>query len=65
MILQLGVYLSVKFRAFGITFGSFAKALSIGLDTTSNKLSFGDGSAPSSGATTLVNERGILLQVWA
>lgn len=41
-MIQLGVYLAVKFRIFGITLGSFAKSLALSIDPVSKKLAFGE-----------------------
>jgi hypothetical protein len=73
--LQIGLFISVKFRAFGITFGSFSRTLTLGVDVTTGKLVFSDGGpnttpgvstsgSPSGLATTLLNERGVLVQAW-
>ena len=71
MNLQIGLFIAVKFRAFGITFGSFSRTLTLGVDVTTGKLVFSDGgpnttpNTTTSGlATTLLNERGVLVQAW-
>jgi hypothetical protein len=65
MSFSIGIRVYVKFRMFGITFGTFDRSVSA---------SIGSGGAvgftvvagpPAFGVTTLVDERGVLLQAWA
>ena len=65
MSFSVGIRVYVKFRLFGITFGTFDRSVSASIGT-GGALAFTVVSGPpASGVTTLVDERGVLLQAWA
>ena len=65
MNLSVGIRVYVKFRLFGITFGTFDRSVSASVGA-SGALAFTVVSGPpTTGVTTLVDERGVLLQAWA
>ncbi|HLK16009.1 MAG TPA: hypothetical protein VKT78_14480 [Fimbriimonadaceae bacterium] len=65
MNIVIGLRIYVKFRMLGITFGTFDRSLSASIGPNQG-LSFSVlAGPPANGVTTLVNERGVLLQAWA
>ena len=63
--MNLNFCLSIKFRALGFTFGSFEQYGWLGL-SPSRQVSWGleTGASTPSGARTVINQRGVTLQVW-
>ena len=63
--MTLHLYLQVKFRIFGLSFGILRKVidLSVNLLDRSFQVNIVDGLLPPQ-AHTLVNERGVLLASW-
>ena len=62
MNLSLGVHVRVKFRAFGITFGTVDQAFNVSV--VNGKVAWAPGAVPPAGTTTLYNDRGVLVEVW-
>lgn len=65
MNVSLGVRVYVKFRIFGVTLGTLDRSFTASLGS-SGAIGFATVSGPPAiGLTTLLDERGVLLQVWA
>ena len=62
---MFNIWLSIKFRAFGITFVTIEQAWSLSYDGTNITFEPVAWSAPPADAKTLVDEHGILLAVQA
>lgn len=61
--IYLNVY--VKFRAFGITFGTISKTVKVSLPLDGGRLVFTDAeNVPPADAKVLINERGVKLLLW-
>ena len=65
MSFSVGIRVYVKFRLFGITFGTFDRSVSASVGTGGALAFMVASGPPASGVTTLVDERGVLLQAWA
>ena len=65
MNVSVGIRVYVKFRFLGFTLGTFDRSLTASIGA-GGALAFSIVSGPpSTGVTTLVDERGVLLQAWA
>ena len=60
---SFNAYLSVKFRAFGITFGTVTQSFSVTINGIAISWSL-TNALPTSAAKTLYNNRGVLFQLW-
>jgi hypothetical protein len=65
MIFSFGIRVYVKFRVLLVTLGTFDRSLSVTYSPTSGFGFSTASSTPTSGVSTLVNERGVLVQAWA
>ena len=65
MNFSVGIRVYVKFRFVGITLGTFDRSVSASIGA-GGALAFTVVSGPpTTGVSTLVDERGVLLQAWA
>ena len=62
--ITVGVHVNVKFRAFGITFGTYSNSASLTYSLSGGFSVKITGATPPSSTTTVFNERGVLVQVW-
>lgn len=62
--MNIGVYLSVKFRAFGITFGTYTNGARLSVGPQGIQFSITGATGVPAGAETIFNERGVLLEAW-
>lgn len=65
MNLSLGIRIYVKFRFVGITLGTFDRSMTASIGSNGALAFTVISGPPALGVTTLVNERGILLEAWA
>lgn len=64
MNISVGIRVYVKFRFLGITLGTFDRSVSASIGAGGALAFTVVGGPPTSGVTTLVDERGVLLQAW-
>ena len=65
MNFNAGISISVKFRAFGITFGTVNENFTLGFDLATKKISVQTLAAPApANATQVLNQRGVVIQAW-
>lgn len=63
-MLNLGIYLRVKFRVFGITLGTVEKAYTLSVSTQGQVSAMEIPANAPDHAKTLYNDRGIVLKAW-
>lgn len=59
----IGIHLAVKFRMFGITFGTVDQSVAVRFDPNTSRLSV-TPAVPLPGAQVVLDQRGVLLAVW-
>ncbi|MHB8637487.1 MAG: hypothetical protein ACYC96_13545 [Fimbriimonadaceae bacterium] len=65
MSVSVGIRVFVKFRFLGLTLGTLDRSLTASIGAGGAVAFTVVSGPPALGVTTLINERGVLLQAWA